>query len=404
MGVIGRLKHLIRGPNDKLAAIVAALDNQSKLLDTTLHGLVQGMDNQSRMLSQRLDRLIQGMDNQSRMLSERLDRLIQGMDNQDGPSRERPTSTIQGALTEVTMPAADRARVIMPINAGPASAAKQAIHAWREFVLPDYAHGTLQPEEFRDVILRRGAVMLRKAADPYLLDQIRQKIDGLFAHYATAPWVEHEAHPASSDPVNYDDFWSQLKRSHIFDRAFRQFSGLSYFDIIRDNGLWDLAASAFHECQVTESADCNCRRTTIGDLKMFFDAPIDFHVDAQYHFIHQLSINFWTPLTACGKNSPGIKVVLLGEQETKDYLEFDEAGYAPEPGDIDNMRHFRCNKMRLDKLQEHELAKYLWAPEFEKGDILAFTNFTMHATHYLPEMTQPRTSVEVRISLPAARH
>jgi hypothetical protein len=60
--------------------------------------------------------------------------------------------------------------------------------------------------------------------------------------------------------------------------------------------------------------------------------------------------------------------------------------------------------MRLDKLHEHELSKYLWAPEFEKGDILAFTNFTTHATHYLPEMTQPRSSVEVRISLPAARH
>jgi hypothetical protein len=137
---------------------------------------------------------------------------------------------------------------------------------------------------------------------------------------------------------------------------------------------------------------------------MFFDAPTDFHVDAQYHFIHQLSINFWTPLTACGKNSPGVKVILLGEEETKDYLEFYEAGYAPEPDDIDNMCHFRCNKMRLDTLRKHELTEYLWAPQFEKGDILAFTNFTMHATHYLPEMAQPRTSVEVRISLADARH
>jgi len=127
----------------------------------------------------------------------------------------------------------------------------------------------------------------------------------------------------------------------------------------------------------------HCRRS-----QDFFDAPIDFHVDAQYHFIHQLSINFWTPLTACGKDAPAIKVLLLGVQETKDYLEFDEAGYAPQLGDIDNMRHFRCDKMRFDNLQEHELVKYIWAPEFEKGDILAFTNFTMHAPHYLPELTQ----------------
>jgi hypothetical protein len=105
-----------------------------------------------------------------------------------------------------------------------------------------------------------------------------------------------------------------------------------------------------------------------------------------------------------GKDSSGIKVVLLGGQQTKDYLEFDEAGYATVLGDVVNMHHFRCNKLRFDKLQEHELVKYLWAPEFEKRDILAFTNFTMHATHCLPEMTQPRTSLEVRINLPAALH
>jgi hypothetical protein len=218
------------------------------------------------------------------------------------------------------------------------------------------------------------------------------------------PGVEHGPQPATDDSVNYGDFWRQIKRSHIYERDFRKFDGPSYVDIIRENGLWDLAVRAFPECTVTEEENCVCRRVTVGDLKMFFQAPIDFHVDAQYHFIHQLSINFWTPLTACGKDAPSIRVVLLGVQETKDYVEFDEAGHEPEPGDIAHMRHFRCNKMRFDKLQEHELAKYLWAPEFEKGDILAFTNFTMHATHYLPAMTQPRTSVEVRISLPAADH
>jgi hypothetical protein len=124
MGVIGRLKQLIRGPDDKLAAIVAGLDNQSKLLDTTLHGLIQGLDNQSRMLSQRLDRLLQEMDNQSSMLSQRLDRLLQGMDNQSsmlsqkidrlihgmdnqaGPSSERPNDIVQGTSTHGTIPAA----------------------------------------------------------------------------------------------------------------------------------------------------------------------------------------------------------------------------------------------------------------------------------------------------------
>jgi hypothetical protein len=125
-------------------------------------------------------------------------------------------------------------------------------------------------------------------------------------------------------------------------------------------------------------------------------------VDAQFHYIHELSINFWTPLTACGKDSPGLEVILLGVQETRDYLEFNEAGYEPGPDDIALMHHFRWNKARLDKLKESGLAKHIWAPEFEEGDILAFTNFTMHATHYLPGMKTPRTSVEVRVNMPGA--
>jgi hypothetical protein len=269
--------------------------------------------------------------------------------------------------------------------------------------IPDYPHGTLQPEEFRNLVLRRGAVMLRNAAEPNLLDQIKQEIDGMFVRYANVPAGDLR-HPATDrDPtIKHDDIWNQVKRGHIYEPAFKQLAGLSYFDIIRGSGLWDFAARAFPECEVTESAVSSCRRTTVGDVPIFFDAPLDFHVDAQFHYIHELSINFWTPLTPCGKDSPGLEVVLLGVQQTRDYLEFNEAGYEPGPDDIAHMRHFRWNKARLDKLEQHGLAKCIWVPEFKKGDILAFTNFTMHATHCTPDMADPRTSVEVRVNLPGA--
>jgi hypothetical protein len=268
--------------------------------------------------------------------------------------------------------------------------------------LPDYQYGALGASEFRDVILGRGAIMLRNAADPKLLDKIRQQIDDIFEHYASERGLENETHPALNNSVDRADFWNQLKRSHIFDRTFKQFFDLSFYEIIRANGLWALAESAFPECEIREAADCNCRRTAVGDLAMFFDAPIDFHVDAQYHSIDHPAINFWTPLVACGKDAPGLKVVLLGVQETKDYLEFTEAGYEKDPDDIALMHHFRCKKESVESLGKHGLLKYVWAPQFEKGDILAFTNFTMHATHCLPTMTLPRTSVEVRVKLPAA--
>ena len=49
---------------------------------------------------------------------------------------------------------------------------------------PDYRIDQLQPEEFRNLILARGAVMLRNAADPELLEKIQQRLTNMFASYA----------------------------------------------------------------------------------------------------------------------------------------------------------------------------------------------------------------------------
>jgi hypothetical protein len=266
--------------------------------------------------------------------------------------------------------------------------------------LPDYEHGALGPEEFRELILGRGAIMLRNAADPQLLDKIQQSLVDLFSQYADIPSSEFERHLASEDPVERD-FWEQIKLSHLFDRTFKPFAGYSYFDIIRESGLWDFAGQAFPETELIESAVCNCRRMTETHLPQFCDQPISFHVDSQFFYDEKLSINFWTPLVACGVTAPGLKVVLIGVQETKDYLEYNANGYEPGPDDIARMNKFRCHKMSMDSLEANGLLESIWAPEFNKGDVLAFTNFTMHATHYSRTMTQPRTSVEVRVDLPS---
>jgi hypothetical protein len=267
---------------------------------------------------------------------------------------------------------------------------------------PEFNYGLADAAEFRRLLLSRGAVMLRNAADPELLDQIKQRLEGMFAQYASVPADELQRRAESQDPVERD-FWEQIKLSHIFDRTFKPHAGISFFDVIRKSGLWEFASRAFPETAITESAVCNCRRMIDGDLRKFVDRPIEFHVDAQFFYVHQLSVNFWTPLVDCGVTAPGLKVVTLGVRDTMKYLEFNEDGYEPKPNDIAHMHKFRCEKMDLQRLNADGLGDCIWAPEFRKGDILAFTNFTMHATHYLPAMTQPRTSVEVRIDLPTAR-
>jgi hypothetical protein len=264
---------------------------------------------------------------------------------------------------------------------------------------PDFRFSALAPRKFRKTIMRRGAVMLRGAVDPALLRDVKHKLELLYAKYNDLPDAEFAQHLASVDPVERDH-WEQINRSHVFDRTFQKFAGYSFFDIVDRSGLRDFVAQAFPKATVARSKECTSRRITDNQLHKTWDRPIEFHVDAQVFYDDRLSINFWTPLDPCGVTAPGLQVILLGVEQTKKYLEHNPDGYAPRAEDIGIMHHFRCAKMYLPALRRNGLDRQFWAPEFALGDVLALTNFTMHATHYEPSMKTPRTSVEVRLDLP----
>jgi hypothetical protein len=136
------------------------------------------------------------------------------------------------------------------------------------------------------------------------------------------------------------------------------------------------------------------------DAPQMWDRPIGFHVDAQFFNDDRLGINFWTPLVACGVEAPGMVVIPMSVADSRKYLEHDRSGHDAVEGDIALMHHFRCCKMASDVMTANRLSERSWAPEFALGDVLAFTNFTIHATHCTPAMTQPRSSLEIRVDLP----
>lgn len=265
---------------------------------------------------------------------------------------------------------------------------------------PDYDYGAVVPEVFRRDILSCGAVMLRNAADTKLLDQIQLPLSDLYAQYASVPPEQFERHIASLDPVERN-FWQEARASHIYDQTFKDFSGISYFDVVRSSDLWDLVARAFPESQIKEASVSHSRRIKDPYGDHVWNRALKLHVDAQYHYDEKLSINFWTPLASCGVTAPGLKVILLGVEETKRYLEFNPSGYERGPDDIARMHKFRCDKMNWSALEQCGFLERVWTPEFNQGDILALTNFTMHATHITASMNQPRMSIEVRIDIPA---
>lgn len=84
-----------------------------------------------------------------------------------------------------------------------------------------------------------------------------------------------------------------------------------------------------------------------------------------------------------------------GVEETRDYLEYSSAGYKSREGEFASMSHFRHGKLDFEKMRKARLN--FVAPHMNPGDALAFTNFTIHATHVDKGMNGPRTSIECRL-------
>jgi ectoine hydroxylase-related dioxygenase (phytanoyl-CoA dioxygenase family) len=113
-----------------------------------------------------------------------------------------------------------------------------------------------------------------------------------------------------------------------------------------------------------------------------------------FHEHDRLGINCWVPLTAAGKDRPGVAVMPLGVRQTRAYLKYSGNGYESREGEISNMNHFRHENLAQEELQKAGLS--FVSPQLVPGDALVFTNFTIHATYINRGMTDPRTSIECR--------
>lgn len=115
--------------------------------------------------------------------------------------------------------------------------------------------------------------------------------------------------------------------------------------------------------------------------------PVPFHQDGSFLGESPLILNFWTPLTTCGVDCPGLELVTVGlERLLPTYGEFD----GQDPGayqDIDISEAF------IDKLFGK---RFLWHPEIRQGDVMLFSHLTLHRTYMTPDMNRTRISAELR--------
>jgi len=257
----------------------------------------------------------------------------------------------------------------------------------------------LTPKHFASTLRNYGAILIRGAGDPRLLEEIRERCVGWLKQYEHMS-EEELTYRAKEGPEAERSFWWHVRLGHVYDYRLKEAGGeyMPFHEVLRRSGMEKMTQLAFPEYQFSRSKVTNARRVnSIRPGRIFSDAPISFHVDAQYHFEKAFSINFWAPMVHCGIDAPSLEVILSPIEETKRFLDYKPEGHPPREKDYANMHKFLTHKATPEIIAEHYGKDAFYAPVMEPGDMLAFSNHTLHRTHMVKGMEKQRISLELRL-------
>lgn len=113
----------------------------------------------------------------------------------------------------------------------------------------------------------------------------------------------------------------------------------------------------------------------------------DFHQDGAFLGEDVRTINVWTALSDCGRDSPGLEIV---DRRVDRILQTGTEG-----------AHFKWTVGR-EVARRANLGRPFARPNFAAGDALIFDQLMLHATSYDPAMSRPRFAVESWFFAPSA--
>lgn len=186
-----------------------------------------------------------------------------------------------------------------------------------------------------------------------------------------------------------DLFPPEVARGDVVPSVFKAASGLAMDDLFSISLLGDIARGVL-------GAYCPAQSTFLTTAPRGDHAirGLQLHTDGIIQGTEQLVVSMWAPLHACGVEAPGLSVVKAPKEAVLDYLRQMFPGKRL-PGwrsdtEWDSTEAFRRNVV------ESRFGP-IWSPEMAPGDVLLFTNWTIHGSNVTPEMTRARSAAIYRL-------
>ena len=240
---------------------------------------------------------------------------------------------------------------------------------------PEFNSVDIDAYKFMESFNQNGAVLVRKLIDPSLLLEINDRAK-------TSYFIRERQYLNRS---NDDHFSQQFEFGHIPLSDLNEPNGDNILKKVFINSKIPNLYSSIFGKQINILSGYSLVRRQVCNDKMNFE-PTPFHQDCSFLPFKSLIINSWVPLTNCGVNSPSIQVIVKPLN----------AFITPEDYNNPIAKPYQKIELSEDFVKSNFDGEKIWAPEMHVGDVLFFSNFTVHRTFISKEMTENRISLEIR--------
>lgn len=142
----------------------------------------------------------------------------------------------------------------------------------------------------------------------------------------------------------------------------------------------------------------------VSDRRLANAAKFYWHPDGHYDGLYPASLNFWIPLRACGTDAPSLKLLRATPTQAEAALPHLPVAIGPPKKRAKPLSTGVAWKLTTDEhMRDLFGASAMETPLFELGDVLLFTNWTLHRTFAPDWMPLARGAMIVRFWLPGTR-
>lgn len=237
------------------------------------------------------------------------------------------------------------------------------------------------PRAAAEALERSGAVLLRQAVDPSWVSRVAGAADRCYAEIDGMP--ESTAQPSQPNPPRAVRYVASA--SSIGAEALDEAADMNVVRSLAGHpAVSRTVAQSLGSTLLVDFDQAWLRRQFAPSRAPRGHAPHSWHQDGALGFDFAAGdasspdallrmVTCWCPLTPCGTTAPGLEILLAR---------------------LDRLVPLRnLADARLRSAFDPALFR---TPAMEPGDAVLMAGFVLHRTHVRPEMTQDRTSLEVR--------